>query len=108
MEENTAGQWVNHNYTGGSKAYRYDRLGRLTRAQHDSAITDGCVTRTYTYDDRTNRTGNSRYAPAADGTCDETGTPASDTHSYDTADRLTDAGYVYDAFGRTTTHARTA
>ncbi|WP_433461138.1 LamG-like jellyroll fold domain-containing protein [Micromonospora sp. CA-248212] len=103
VQENTAGQWVNHTYTGGSKAYRYDRLGRLTRAQHDSAITDGCVTRTYTYDDRTNRTGNSRYAPAADGTCDETGTPVSGTHSYDTADRLTDAGYVYDAFGRTTT-----
>lgn len=102
VTENTASQWVNHTYTGGSKAYRYDRLGRLTRAQQDTTMTDGCVTRTYAYDNRTNRIGSSRFVPALDGTCDETGTPVSETHAYDTADRLTDAGYVYDAYGRTT------
>ncbi|NBE82077.1 LamG-like jellyroll fold domain-containing protein [Micromonospora rubida] len=99
--ENTAGQWVNHTYTGGSKAYRYDRLSRLTKTQHDSAITAGCVTRTYTYDNRTNRTGSSRFDPASDGTCDETTADVTETHTYDTADRLSDADYVYDAFGRT-------
>lgn len=99
---NTAGQWVNHFYTGGSKTYGYDRIGRLTKTRHDSSITAGCVTRTYSYDSRTNRTNNSAYDPAIDGTCDETAADASAGHTYDTADRLTDAGYVYDAFGRTT------
>ncbi|WP_146605870.1 LamG-like jellyroll fold domain-containing protein [Micromonospora craterilacus] len=99
---NTASQWVEHTYTGGSKTYRYDRLGRLVRAQHDSAITEGCVTRTYSYDDRTNRSGSSQFAPAAEGECDASTATTTRTHGYDTADRLTDDGYVYDAFGRTT------
>ncbi|MGW4466349.1 LamG-like jellyroll fold domain-containing protein [Micromonospora sp. NPDC004704] len=100
--ENTAGQTVNHTYTGGSKTYNYDRIGRLTKTRHDSAITAGCVTRTYTYDNRTNRTNSSTFDPATDGNCDEDAADASANHTYDTADRLTDTGYVYDAFGRTT------
>ncbi|MEV6811239.1 LamG-like jellyroll fold domain-containing protein [Micromonospora sp. NPDC051296] len=100
--ENASGQWVDHTYTGGSKTYRYDRVGRLVRTQHDSAQNDGCVTRTYAYDDRANRTGSTSFAPAVDGTCAQTDTTSSRSHSYDTADRLTDDGYGYDAFGRTT------
>ncbi|MEU8392358.1 LamG-like jellyroll fold domain-containing protein [Micromonospora sp. NPDC048843] len=100
--ENAAGQWVDHSYTGGSKKYRYDRTGRLIRTQHDSAVTDGCVTRTYGYDDRTNRTGSARFGPATDGACEEGTATSTQSHSYDTADRLTDDGYGYDAFGRTT------
>ncbi|MEU0550478.1 LamG-like jellyroll fold domain-containing protein [Micromonospora sp. NPDC005979] len=99
--ENTAGQWVDHTYTGGGKNYAYDRLGRLTKARQDSAITGGCVTRTYAYDSRTNRTNSSTFDPAADGSCDEDAADAEADHTYDTADRLTDAGFVYDAFGRT-------
>ncbi|MFJ8577241.1 LamG-like jellyroll fold domain-containing protein [Micromonospora sp. NPDC093277] len=99
---NTAGQWVDHTYTGGAKNYGYDRLGRLVKTRHDSAITGGCVTRTYTYDDRSNRTRKSTYAPGGDGTCQEDTADAEDDHSYDTADRLIDPGYVYDKFGRTT------
>ncbi|WP_326557568.1 LamG-like jellyroll fold domain-containing protein [Micromonospora sp. NBC_01796] len=100
--ENTAGQWVDHSYTGGSKIYTYDQIGRLTKAQHDSAITAGCVTRIYGYDGRANRTANATFAPAVDGTCDEQTEEASEQHTYDSADRLTDTGYGYDAFGRTT------
>lgn len=100
--ENVAGQWVNHSYTGGSKTYGYDRTGRLIRAEHDSAVNDGCVTRTYGYDGRTNRTGSTRFAPAVDGGCEEGTVASSQSHSYDSADRLTDDGYGYDAFGRTT------
>jgi hypothetical protein len=99
---NTASQWVEHTYTGGSKTYRYDRLGRLVRAQHDSAITEGCVTRRYAYDDRTNRKASSSFAPGAEGECDESTVTGTRRHTYDSADRLTDDGYVYDAFGRTT------
>ncbi|WP_143193835.1 LamG-like jellyroll fold domain-containing protein [Micromonospora sp. CB01531] len=100
--ENVAGQWVDHQYTGGSKFYSYDRLGRLTRTRHDSAMTAGCVTRTYEYDARTNRTKRSVFDPADDGTCDTDGADSVEQHAYDSADRLVDAGYEYDAFGRTT------
>ncbi|WP_147427338.1 LamG-like jellyroll fold domain-containing protein [Micromonospora globbae] len=101
VTENVAGQWVDHAYTGGSKEYGYDRAGRLVRTRHDSPITGGCVTRVYDYDERSNRTSLSRYAPDAEGACQETTVEAQSGHSYDTADRMTDVGYEYDAFGRT-------
>ncbi|MER7456515.1 LamG-like jellyroll fold domain-containing protein [Micromonospora sp. NPDC126480] len=100
--ENVAGQRVQHSYTGGSKLYSYDRLGRLVRSRHDSAITAGCVTRTYGYDDRTNRTRRSTFTPGVDGECAESTLDTEELHTHDTADRLTDPGYTYDAFGRTT------
>jgi RHS repeat-associated protein len=100
--ENSAGQWVNHKYTGGAKTYGYDRLGRLVRSQQDSDITAGCVTRTYEYDGRTNRTEKRTFSPDAEGLCDTGEADAVDGHTYDSADRITDAGYTYDAFGRTT------
>ncbi len=100
--ENNAGQWINHEYTGGSKTYSYDRTGHLTRVRHDSDVTAGCVTRAYTYDTRTNRKTRSVYAPATDGTCQETTADTVDNHDYDSVDRLIDAGYTYDKFGRTT------
>jgi RHS repeat-associated protein len=101
---NGAGQAVTHTYTGGSKTYGYDRIGRLTSTRQVSSATAGCVTRTYSFDNRTNRTARKTYNPAADGTCASTaGTPdAEDDHSYDAADRITDAGFVYDPFGRIT------
>ncbi|RSM51625.1 hypothetical protein DMB66_41265, partial [Actinoplanes sp. ATCC 53533] len=99
--ENSAGQWVEQEYTGGSKRYSYDGLGRLIRTRHDSAATAGCVTRTYTYDVRSNRRQQELSGPGTDGVCSTDGATLTE-HSYDSADRLTDAGYSYDAFGRTT------
>ncbi|MEO3809485.1 LamG-like jellyroll fold domain-containing protein [Sphaerisporangium sp. B11E5] len=99
---NSAGQWISHEYTGGGKGYTYDGLGRLTGVAHSSAATAGCVTRTYTYDTRSNRTARSVFDPAEDGSCDTADADASQTYEYDSADRLTGEGYVYDAFGRTT------
>ncbi len=98
---NTQGQWVNHTYTGGSKTYGYDTLGRITSVRQ---VADGaCTTRAYAYDARTNRTAKRTYNPGTDGTCRGDGTAdAEEGHTYDSADRITDAGYVYDAFGRTT------
>jgi len=97
--ENSQGQWINHNYTGGSKTFGYDVLGRLTTVkQLDSGAS--CVTRAYAYDNRTNRTGKKTFSGA---TCDSNGAlEAEEAHTYDTADRLTDRGYSYDDFGRTT------
>ncbi|HWH00397.1 MAG TPA: LamG-like jellyroll fold domain-containing protein [Pilimelia sp.] len=100
--ENSAGQWVNHDYTGGRKVYSYDRLGRLVRTRHDSAVTGGCTTRTYAFDARTNRTQRTVFDPGVDGACNTDGADAQDNHAHDSADRLVDPGYVYDAFGRTT------
>lgn len=101
---NSSGQVVNHTYTGGSKLYGYDRIGRLVSTKQTSGSTSGCVTRTYSYDNRTNRTARNMFNPNADGSCkNTTGTPdTQETHNYDTADRLTDTGYIYDAFGRIT------
>jgi RHS repeat-associated protein len=40
--------------------------------------------------------------PAADQSCNPSATGTTVTHSYDAADRITDAGYAYDSFGRIT------
>jgi RHS repeat-associated protein len=99
--ENSHGQRVSHTFTGGSRTYGYDRTGRLASVQ-DTDPTAGCTTRQYGYDGRTNRVSRQVFNPATGGAC-RTDTPdAQETHGYDSADRITDAGYVYDAFGRTT------
>ncbi|MFI5937922.1 LamG-like jellyroll fold domain-containing protein [Actinoplanes sp. NPDC051494] len=98
--ENSAGQWIEHEYTGGSATLGYDSLGRLTTARQDSPLTEGCVTRAYSYDARTNRNRKEVSGPGADGVCSSGGEVS--TYDYDSADRLTSAGYRYDAFGRTT------
>jgi RHS repeat-associated protein len=88
--------------TGGlvQDAYTYDANGRLTQVQ-ETPQGAGCVTRVYGYDKETNRTGLTSREPGSEGHCaTEGGTTA--THTYDTANRLTDAGVSYDTFGNTT------
>ncbi|GAB7045295.1 hypothetical protein JCM9534A_04210 [Catenuloplanes indicus JCM 9534] len=99
--DNSAGQWTRHQYTGGESAYAYDGFGRLVTARHDSAVTGGCLTRTYAYDDRTNRTRSTAYAPGADGGCATSTAESESVYTHDTADRITNAGFRYDALGRT-------
>ncbi|MFB7672288.1 ricin-type beta-trefoil lectin domain protein [Kitasatospora purpeofusca] len=62
-ELSTQGQVTKDNSTNGLKAYTYDRLGRLTRAEQSTAAV-GCTTRTYTYDTHYNRTAKSTSGPA--------------------------------------------
>jgi RHS repeat-associated protein len=94
------GQWLSQTSSLGKDAYTYDQAGRLTESQVTPAGT-GCVTHRYVYDEDTNRTSLSTYQPNIKGECaTETGT--SEKHRYDPADRLTDAGTTYDAFGNTT------
>uniref|UniRef100_UPI0037BA2BB1 DNRLRE domain-containing protein n=1 Tax=Streptomyces avidinii TaxID=1895 RepID=UPI0037BA2BB1 len=97
--ESIHGQVTTHAGWSGQD-YGYDATGRLTSVA-DTADTI-CSKRTYTFDNRSNRkTLNSATGtPGAD--CPTT-TTATTTHTYDSADRLVDAGYAYDAFGRTTT-----
>ncbi|NUR02773.1 MAG: RHS repeat protein [Streptomyces sp.] len=103
------GQTVTDTNTGGqtySRAYTYDNNGRLTQAD-DTAPAGTCTRRGYTFDDNTNRTGLAISVSAAGAACTSTGA-TSTTNTYDSADRLVNAGIVYDAFGRTTTQANGA
>ncbi|MEO3808091.1 RHS repeat-associated core domain-containing protein [Sphaerisporangium sp. B11E5] len=96
------GQTTGTTSPGGLRRYRYDLAGRLMRVQETPAG-GACTTRVYQLDVNSNRTGLSTYPAAVDGSCSTTTTPMSEQHTYDTADRLTDAGYGYDNLGRTLT-----
>ncbi|MFE5797990.1 DNRLRE domain-containing protein, partial [Streptomyces sp. NPDC056503] len=99
VEESVHGQVTRHNGWS-SQDYTYDAEGRLTKV--NDTVGDICTTRTYNFDKRTNRTGLTTAAGTAGGACPTAGGTTT-THTYDSADRLVDTGYVYDAFGRTTT-----
>jgi RHS repeat-associated protein len=80
----------------------YDGVGRMKQVQ-DTPTGEGCTVRNYSFDADSNRTSVSTYRPGAGGACDTTGAPTIVNHAYDSADRLIDSGFVYDAQGRTTT-----
>jgi RHS repeat-associated protein len=95
-------QWLAEQSTLSAQAYNYDAAGRLTKVQ-DAPTGSGCTTRLYAYDADSNRTGLTTRSPNADGSCDDTaGDGTSESHSYDSADRITDSGITYDAFARIT------
>ncbi|MFD5917981.1 DNRLRE domain-containing protein [Kitasatospora sp. NPDC058201] len=97
------GQWATHTATFGSasqQAFGYDTVGRLTRTT--SAADGVCTTRTYAFDRNTNRTARTSASAAPGAECTPSG-GTTEQHAYDSADRLVDPGYGYDAFGRTTT-----
>ncbi|MFF2305911.1 DNRLRE domain-containing protein [Streptomyces sp. NPDC058128] len=98
VDESVHGQVTEH--TGWStQNYAYDAVGRLTGV--DDTVGDTCTTRTYGFDKRSNRTTLTTSTGTSGATCPTTGgTPTA--YTYDSADRLIDTGYVYDAFGRTT------
>ena len=85
-----------------SQAYSYDAAGRLTKVE-DTPVGGGCTIRSYGYDADSNRTALTTKAPAADQSCNPAASGSIVTHSYDAADRITDAGYSYDSLGRITT-----
>ncbi|MGW2402854.1 ricin-type beta-trefoil lectin domain protein, partial [Kitasatospora sp. NPDC001664] len=99
-EVTTRGQVTKDSDSTSVKSYAYDRLGRLTKAEQTTGNA-GCTTRGYSYDVHYNRTAKSTSPAAANGGC-STAAPVTENHTYDSADRITDAGYRYDAFGRTT------
>lgn len=107
-EYSTSGQQLGHTQTDGPSidtAYTYDTAGRLTQATDTTGT--GCTTRSYGFDANSNRDSlKTTSDDCDDSTADATTTTSS--HSYDSADRLTDPGYAYDAFGRTTTSGGTA
>ncbi|WP_322749837.1 MULTISPECIES: RHS repeat-associated core domain-containing protein [unclassified Frankia] len=93
-----------------STGYTYDPAGRLTQAADTRAYGGPviCSTRQYSYDTESNRTSLVNHPDAGgnptSGNCSSTTTPDFTLNStYDQADRLTNTGYGYDLFGRTTT-----
>jgi RHS repeat-associated protein len=95
-------QWASRTLTSSTSAdleYRYDAAGRLTGA--DDTRSTVCTARTYVYDADANRTASTTATAAAGAGCPSGGTVTA--HAYDSAGRLVDAGYAYDAFARTTT-----
>ncbi|UYQ64487.1 DNRLRE domain-containing protein [Streptomyces peucetius] len=98
VTESVHGQVTAH--TGWSdQSYRYDNTGRLTTVL--DTVSDVCTRRSYAFDQRTNRTALTTATAAANAACPTTGGTTT-SHAYDSADRLVDTGYTYDAFGRTT------
>ncbi|WP_055531898.1 DNRLRE domain-containing protein, partial [Streptomyces graminilatus] len=100
------GAEANHAENNGNSTdttYTYDAAGRLTQAQDDTGA--ACTTRSYTFAAATswNRTALTTAGSTSDCADTTTTTSARSTHTYDSADRLTDTGYSYDAFGRTLT-----
>ena len=97
------GQVATHTGTPGvtaSQSYTYDKAGRLTQVQ-DTGTDAICTTRSYTFDKNSNRKALATAAAAPNADCTTTGGTTS-SYSYDSADRLVNTGYTYDAFGRTT------
>ncbi|WP_457464586.1 RHS repeat-associated core domain-containing protein [Streptomyces sp. TE5632] len=98
VSESVHGQVTSHQGWS-SQSYRYDRAGRLTGV--DDTAGEVCTRRAYTFDKRTNRTSLTTATADPGAACTSTGATTTN-HTYDSADRLVDAGYTYDAFGRTT------
>ena len=91
------GQWLEQESTFSHQAYAYDAAGRLTQGQN-TPVGKGCTTRVYAYDADTNRTSLTTREPGTEGKCATTGGTV-EKHTFDTADRLTDAGTSYNTFG---------
>ncbi|MFG2942670.1 DNRLRE domain-containing protein [Streptomyces sp. NPDC048282] len=100
------GQQAGHtenNGTATTSTYTYDAAGRLAQASDDTST---CTTRSYGFEsnasfNRTSLTTASSTTDCADTTTSTT-TTTTTSHTYDSADRIADTGYTYDAFGRTT------
>ncbi|MFJ8476182.1 ricin-type beta-trefoil lectin domain protein [Kitasatospora sp. NPDC094011] len=94
----TQGQVAKDTSSTATRSYQYDRLGRLVKAEQ-TTVAAGCVTRQYAFDTHSNRLSKQTSPRGTAGECSTAGATA-ENHTYDSADRLTDAGFAYDAFGR--------
>ncbi|MET8413042.1 DNRLRE domain-containing protein [Streptomyces sp. NPDC005195] len=102
------GRRADHTQTDGTtvqSAYTYTSAGRLSHAVDNTQA--GCTARTYTFDGSSNRTALTTTSDDCDSSTSDA-TTVTTPYTYDTADRLVNSGYAYDAFGRTTANASTA
>ncbi|SBT95907.1 RHS repeat-associated core domain-containing protein, partial [Streptomyces sp. DI166] len=98
VTENAHGQATSHQGFS-AQQYTYDKAGRLTNV--DDTVGEVCTRRAYTFDKRSNRSTMATATAAPGSACTTTGATTTN-YTYDSADRLVNPGYTYDAFGRTT------
>jgi streptogramin lyase len=94
------GQMLAQESTLANDTYAYDPLGRLSETQEHPAG-EGCTVRAYTYDEESNRATSTTRTPGTGGACQAEG-GTTESHNYDEANRLTDPGIAYDAYGNVT------
>jgi YD repeat-containing protein len=93
------GETITQASTLSSESYAYDTVGRLTETLEIPAG-KGCTARLYAYDEESNRTSLTTRESSTETCPNEGGTV--ERHSYDSANRLIDAGVSYETFGNTT------
>ncbi|MEV0449101.1 DNRLRE domain-containing protein [Streptomyces sp. NPDC050600] len=98
VSESIHGQVTSHAGLS-TQNYRYDKTGRMTRVE--DTVESVCTTRSYGFDKSTNRTSLTTASAAQGADCTTDG-GTTRTSTYDSANRITNTGYAYDAFGRTT------
>jgi RHS repeat-associated protein len=100
-----SGQWRGRSSSFSAQSFSYDPAGRLTTV--NDTVSGQCVTRVYAFSGTSgkasNRTGLTSYDPNTDGSCQTTTPSSSRSYTYDSADRITTSGTVYDNLGRTLT-----
>ncbi len=98
VTESVHGQVTTH--AGWSdQAYTYDAASRLTSVDDTAATL--CTRRAYGFDKRSNRTTLTTAVASPGQDCTSTG-GTTQTTTYDSADRIADSGWTYDALGRAT------
>ena len=91
------GETLSQTSTLASESYSYDTLGRLAEVQETPAG-EGCTTRIYAYEEEADRTSLTTVNPGGEGKCQTEGGTV-ESHGYDTANRMLDAGIAYDKLG---------
>jgi hypothetical protein len=94
------GETLSQTSTLASENYSYDSAGRLMETQETPAG-KGCTTRMYGYDEESDRMSLTTREPGLAGKCATEGGTVQH-HTYDEANRLTDSGVEYEAFGNMT------
>ncbi|MEU1731182.1 DNRLRE domain-containing protein [Streptosporangium sp. NPDC020145] len=88
------------NASSSFQKYSYDGAGRLSKVL--DTYQGNCTTRLYGFDANSNRTSLVTHGAGTGGACSDSTPSTTRSSVFDAADRIVDAGYVYDAFGRTT------
>ncbi len=99
VKSSAHGQWRQNDTTLSSHSYTYDGVGRLTQVSETPAG-KGCTTRSYSFDADSNRLSKITRAPGIGGACVTSGAGEEASSTYDSGDRITGAGFSYDAYGR--------
>jgi streptogramin lyase len=94
------GQMLSQTSTLANETYSYDEAERLTEVQ-ETVAGEGCTTRSYAYDEESDRASLTTRKPGSKGEClTEGGT--TEAHNYDESNRLTDPETTYEPLGNIT------